>query len=272
MCVHNRHAMVPVRRARQWRWWRPAAWLVLILALLLGLLWWFPASWAWTLTRTHLPQVQLTAPSGTVWNGHADVSVRGRALGALDWHVSHATLWGSLSGRMRLQSRRWSVRGDFRRSAAHQIDVDHLRARFPASLLGTPQWLRGLQPGGTVRVDIAHLRLRGNWPVQCAGVLQWRHATLTDARTTARLGDLSAHVGMRAGTTLEATFGDSGTGPLALDGKATATSLGWRLRLNMRTRGHHPGLQRMLMRLGHVQADGSVQVQRRAGLFSRRTP
>ncbi len=263
---------MPVTSAPRRLWWRLLAWLVLALLVVFCLLWWFPASWAWSLARSHLPHTQLTAPSGTLWNGHADVlQIDGQPVGALDWHIGHAALLGNLAGDVRLRSARWSGHAHFLRSGTHQFDFDHVQATMPASLLGAPEWLRGLRPGGMLRVDVRHLRLRNNWPVQCAGAVHWRDATLADARGTADLGDLSARVGMRAGTTLQAVFSDSGTGPLAVHGSATVTPLGWRLQLNMQPRGSHPLLRRMLARFGAVDAEGHILVQRHAGLFSRRS-
>lgn len=253
---------------RQHRWTaRVLLGLLLLLAVAAAVVAWFPARWAWQLARRHVPQLQLRSTSGTVWDGRSVVNAYGRPLGTLQWHVARSALWGDVHGRFDLEASRWNVSGHFVRPGPDQLVVSDVHARLPASLLGHPGMLRGLQPDGMLQVVVPHARLDHGWPVQGKARVDWVGAGLVDGKERAALGHLVARIRSRAGTTLEARLSDAGDGPVAVSGDATVTPLGWRLDATLTPRAGDPARQRILARLGRAGADGSIHVRRHAGLF-----
>ncbi|MDA3914678.1 type II secretion system protein N [Oleiagrimonas sp.] len=246
---------------RRWPW-------VLLVALLvmLALAVWFPAGWAWRMARGDYPQLQVGALHGSIWNGHASaVEYAGIPLGRLDWTLSRSALLGKdrlhlhVDGPLLTGSAQVQRDGSDRPVRVAMDAIVHLD-QVPVSV-GRP----GLKPGGELHLRIPQMRLRGHWPQQLQGRIDWRAATLADRLGPVPLGTLHATLQEKAGTALEAVFSDAG-GPLAVTGTAQATVLGWRLRAKLSPRSHDVRLEQVLEHLGRPDAQGSILLRQHGGV------
>lgn len=242
---------------------------VVLLALLLALVLlagFFPASWAWGLVRDRVSGVHVDSVHGSVWNGRADgVVYAGLPLGRVHWTLSRAALLGRPDLHLDVQGALVRGSGQFLRQG-DALTGRHLRfsvdaGRVPVSV-GSP----GLRPRGELVFDIDRLQIRGNWPRQLSGAVDWRHAALEGSQGRVSLGELHAQLHEHAGAVLEAKLSDAG-GPLALSGTVQASTLGWRVDADLRARNGDPALRRTLAQLGRPEADGSVHLRRQGGLM-----
>lgn len=245
-----------------------AAWLILVLLLLLGsLVLFLPARWVMPFVQPRLHGVALEGVHGLVWAGRADElrSADGRALGRLQWRLSRSALWGDLDLRLRLEGPQLMASGRLQRDA-HDRPVwsevvlrTGLAAWAPrlASPLGTPQ--------GTLMLQLSRAVLQGNWPVELQGQAQWRAAAMQTRGERLALGNLGMDLAAAAGV-LRGELRDDGQGPLRVSGHWQASPLGWRLDLLLQPRTADPAFRQWLARLGHPGPDGSVRLHRRGGL------
>ena len=165
-------------------------------------------------------QLQLGFLQGTVWRGTASSAVLrvpggGLQLGQLQWRLSPASLL-LLSPRFQLHG----VWGEQRLTADltlypnGSLRLRNSSAAFTASLL--KQWLP-LQLGGSMRLQLRELRLRGGLPTAGSGQLSWQRAVWYGTSSNQLLGDYTAEFRLTAGPRASATV-QTQAGPVHIEG------------------------------------------------------
>lgn len=250
-----------VRSRRRWPWF-----VLVVLLALVALAWWFPARWAWRLVHDRYPTVHVQSVGGSVWDGRAQgLVVNGQRLGRLHWTLSRMAVFGRLHGQVDLGGAGVMVDGHVARAGDGAIVASDLHFSVPMARLKV-LWPTGTQLDGTLEGQVDKLRLVDGWPVQLQAHATWQAAQVIDQGRSVMLGDLESNWSTPGGSVIRADLGDAGKGPLDLDGRFVATTLGWRLQATLHPRGDDPGLRRFLDRFGQRQSDGSVRIERHGGL------
>jgi len=189
---------------------------LLPLALLLFV---FAKAPAWLVARFMPEAVQLSALSGSLWQGSAArgtlwINGRALALGRLTWEVSPLSLlllqpkvaitsgWGSQTMRSTLVIDGWQsiVMTDLQA----QVEIGFVRQLLP------------LFVGGQVNLEFAELHLKGGVPQSAVGSLQWREAVWTAASGDVALGHYNVLVSGH-GSGLRGRV-ETVSGPLVVEG------------------------------------------------------
>ncbi|TCV94011.1 general secretion pathway protein N [Luteibacter rhizovicinus] len=252
-------------------------WVVLCVVLLIvaaGLLFWFmPARVALPLLSKRMHGMSFEGLSGSVWQGHADrvVLSDGAVLGTADWQLGREVVLGRThlllhvaGARGRFDGRYDQVTADSR--AWHDVTF-HLDA---AALAGQP--LAGdLHPRGTLDGQVSEAVFQGNWPMTLNGEVSWADAAIQTPEGHIVLGGLKLQATSASGF-LRGTLADDGSGSLATKGDIAASPLGWRADVLLRPRIADTALRHLIARFGPVGPDGSVHIQRKAGLVPAESP
>jgi general secretion pathway protein N len=163
-----------------------------LLAMALIMLVTFPAALAWRWWGERAPDLRLQGVTGTVWDGSATrVSVRGQALGRLQWQLSP---WQLLRGEPRLHLHLdgpgLTFAGLVRRQGEHEIAVEQLDLEADAGWLAPVLAIPELEPTGLL---ISH---GGSLVLAPTGLLrgidahiEWRNAGVR-GQVIAQLGSL----------------------------------------------------------------------------------
>ncbi|GAB3783003.1 type II secretion system protein N [Dyella agri] len=244
----------------------PAAAVLLLAAA--ALLWWLPASWALPLLQPPLHGLRLQQVGGTLWDGRAGqvLAPDGRALGRLQWQLSHRALFGQVGLQVDFDGPQFGFRGYMQKLPAGQVAWSALRARVELSALADPHLRLPLgQPQGELALHAEHALLQGGWPLEMQAGLQWRQAAMHTKNGDVALGDLHGQLVAQGGV-IHAQWQDDGQGPLHTTGDLQLSPLGWRLVAGLQPRQDDPALRRWLAALGRPDADGAVHVERSGGL------
>lgn len=236
-----------------------------IVALAL-LVWFLPARWAVPRVQAQLHGMHLHEVGGSIWNGHADrlVGADGTALGSVKWQLSRRALLGHVqlafqfSGPFAEASGKLAREGD--EAQWQDVDLDlRLDAMPPSrvSPLGVPR--------GTLQVHIARAILRAGWPMSLHATVRWQQAAMRLGHGDIALGELTLAADGDNGV-IQGYLHDTGQGPLSAKGTLQLSPLGWRLEADLRPRNDDPALRDWLARLGPVDAQGHVHIQRGAGI------
>lgn len=248
-------------------WWKKLLLGLAALLVALALLVWFaPARWVAPMVETRLHGTQLREVSGSVWDGRVGelVLADGTVLGRLDWQLSRRALFGQVRLHAAIDGPAIRGHGDFAR------DGDDARWRgvqlhVALDALPHPPTTPWGVPRGELVLDLAQLKVLKGWPDSVSGRLRWPRAAMQTAQDTVALGDLLAELSGSHGV-IRVDLHDGGSGPLALAGVVQLSPIGWRLDARLSARDHEPALQRWLARLGPLDAQGVVHLQRGAGM------
>ncbi|WP_266160573.1 type II secretion system protein N [Dyella silvatica] len=241
---------------------------LVVLLLSLGLLLWFlPARWVQSSLEARLHGLRLDELGGTLWNGHAGrlLTADGRDLGTLEWHLSHAALWGDTRFSVAVDGPRLSFHGDMHQLDAQRVEWNQLHLQGDIDSLGNHAMVWGSMLRGQVNIDIAHVLLQGRWPLELDGKARWSEAAVGTSKGVLALGEIQLQAQGQEGV-IQGQLRDGGSGPLQLDGQLGLSPLGWRYSVNAKPRGGNPALQTWLQGLGRADADGSVHIKGSGGL------
>lgn len=241
--------------------------LVLMLLSLGVLLWFLPARWVQSSLEARLHGLRMDQVSGTVWDGRAGLllTADGRDLGKLEWHVSHAALWGDTRLSVGLDGPQLSFHGDMHQLDAQRVEWNQLHVQGDIDALGNHTVALGGMLRGHVNIDIAHVLLQGRWPLELDGKASWGEAEVATAKGVLALGEIQLQAQGQEGV-IQGQLHDGGSGPLQLDGQLGLSPLGWRYSVNAKPRGANPALQAWLQTLGRADADGTVRIKGSGGL------
>jgi general secretion pathway protein N len=256
------------------KWFR---WIALALAVLVaaaGLFYWFlPASVAVPVLARRAHGLVLEDLSGTLWNGRAGrvALADGRELGTATWRLGRDAILGRANLDLHLDGRAGRFDGHLERGADDRTTWTGVDFRLDAVALvglGLPP---DLVPSGVVEGRIPRAELQGNWPLVLDADIAWRKAALRTPEGYIALGGLGLKAASIGGV-LRATLGDDGQGSLAVHAVLAASPLGWRMEGRLAPRLSDSALSHLIARFGPVGRDGSVNLQRKAGLAPSITP
>ncbi|MBB3225738.1 general secretion pathway protein N [Luteibacter sp. Sphag1AF] len=254
------------------KWIRWVVVIVLFLCVTLGLLYWFlPASLAVGLLGSRLHGMTFSGVSGSLWKGHAQSIVLpdGVALGAADWELGRDVVLGRThlvlhiegpSGRF--DGRYDQVTADSR--AWHDVSFD-----MDAAVL-TPA-MGDLRPRGRLSGNVPEALMQGSWPMTMRANLHWADASVGTPEGQVMLGRLDLDASSAAGV-VKATLGDDGNGSVQIRGAMMASPIGWRGQLTLKPRIADTATRHFIARYGVPGADGTVHIQRKAGLAPAEMP
>jgi general secretion pathway protein N len=253
------------RRRRGWRRVLPG--MVLAVLGLCALGWFLPARWAMPLIGARLHGVQLQQVHGLLWDGGAErvLAADGRPLGQLRWQLSRRALLGEVRMQLRFDGPALHFSGAMQRLPDDVVEWRDVQMTLRLGVVQPPLATPFGRPQGWFSLQAPHALLQGNWPMQVQATARWDDAAIQMQRGTVALGKLRFTLHAEQGT-IDTHLHDAGNGPLALDGDAQVSPLGWRLDATLRPRTVDPALRRWLASLGRPDADGSVHLQRRGGL------
>ena len=240
---------------------------VLLLAAAAAL-WWLPARWVLPLLQSSLHGLRLQQVGGTLWDGRAGqmLAPDGRALGQLQWQLSHRALFGQIELQVDFDGPQFAFHGYMRKLPAGQVAWSGVQARVELSALADPRLRLPLgQPQGELALHAEHALLQGGWPLEMQAGLQWRHAAMHMKNGDVALGNLHGTLAAQDGV-IHAQWQDDGEGPLRTTGDLQLSPLGWRLTAELQPRQEDPSLRRWLAALGKPDADGKMHIERSGGL------
>ncbi|MET0617769.1 MAG: type II secretion system protein N [Luteibacter sp.] len=256
------------------KWLRRVALIVVVLLLAAGLLYWFlPASVAVPLLASRARGLVLEDLSGTLWDGRAGrVAGRdGRELGSATWRLGRDAIFGRVHLDIHLDGRAGRFDGHMERAGPDRMSWTGVDFRLDAAALAGPALPPELVPMGVVEGRVPRADLQGNWPVALDGDVRWRAAAVRTPEGHIALGGLALKVASVGGV-LRASLADDGQGSLAVNTTLAASPLGWRMEGKLVPRVADTALAHFIARFGPVGRDGSVNLQRKAGLAPSNTP
>jgi general secretion pathway protein N len=256
------------------KWFRWIALVVALLALSVGLFYWFlPASVAVPFVTRGAHGLVLDELSGTVWNGRAGrvATVDGRELGVATWRLGRDVILGRTHLDLHLDGRAGRFEGHLESTVRDRMTWSGVDFRLDAAALAGPALPPELVPVGVVEGRIPHAELQGNWPVDLEADIGWRKAAVRTPEGYVTLGGIGLKASSMGGV-LRATLADDGEGSLAVNALLAASPLGWRMEGKLTPRIADSALSHLIARFGPVGRDGSVNLQRKAGLAPSITP
>ncbi len=234
--------------------------LLLLLTIAVVVAWTMPARMAWKIMASHVPVLQLSDVSGSVWNGHAEqASVAGQPLGTLDWQTDVLPL---LHGDIRVRAHIKGADSEGRAELTRQLDglilVRDAEVDLPGAVLEATLGLPSLQLKGRLHLKAQEARIRNAWFVALDATGRWLDAGVSGA-AEAHLGDIDMRFSEPAPPTIEGEIHDDGHGPLTIRGTLSALPTGYVLEANLRARNPSDlQTQEALRYIGERQPDGSV--------------
>lgn len=256
------------------KWFR---WLLLAVALLVaaaGLLFWFmPARLAVPMLARRNHAFLVEDVSGTLWDGRAGrvSTADGRELGAARWRLGRDAALGRLHLDLHLDGRAGRFDGHLDRTGPDALIWTDVDFRLDAAALAGPMLPAGNVPTGVVEGRIPRAQLQGNWPVALEADLAWNKAAVRTPEGDVALGGIALKANASGGV-VRATVKDDGEGSLKIDATVAASPLGWRMDGRLAPRIADSALTHLIARFGPVGRDGSVNLQRKAGLAPRIEP
>lgn len=238
---------------RRWLWVLAGLLLATIATLAFA-----PASLVLGRVQARVPGLELSLVSGTIWRGGiGDISYRGRSLGAVNWHVRASELLRLRALAEVEANGDWGVgRGVLWRDS-HGLGIEAVHAEVAAApfagIAATPE----LELLGAIGIDIASAELHDGALTALTGEMAWHDAAVAGV-AHANLGTLRAHLALDAPNAVSAVLSDDG-GPLAVDGGAWLSPLGYSA--DVRLRARDPALRPVMRWLGQPQADGQRRLQ-----------
>jgi general secretion pathway protein N len=248
--------------------------IVALLAVAAGLSYWFlPASVAVPLATRRVHGVVLDDLSGTLWEGRAGrvAMADGRELGIATWRLGRDVILGRTHLDIHLDGRSGRFDGHLDSTERDRATWTGIDFRLDAAVLAGPALPPGLVPVGVVEGRVPRAELQGNWPVALDADVAWRKAAVRTPEGYVVLGDIALKASSE-GSVLRATVADDGEGSLAVNAVLAASPLGWRMEGKLNPRIADSALSHLIARFGPVGRDGSVNLQRKAGLAPSITP
>lgn len=252
-------------------------WFAVVVVLLVaaaGVFYWFlPASVAVPFLARRAHGVALHDLSGTLWNGRAGhvATADGRELGSLTWRLGRAAILGRVDLGLHLEGRAGRFDGHLERTGPDTMIWSGVDFRLDAAALAGPMMPPGMVPAGVVEGRIPRAELQGNWPVALDADVAWRKASLRTPEGDVTLGGIALTTAASGGV-MRATVADDGEGSLAVNATLAASPLGWRMEGRLVPRVDDRALANLVARFGPPGRDGSVNLQRKAGLAPRIEP
>lgn len=256
------------------KWFRWFALVVVLFVAVAGVFYWFlPASVAVPLLARRAHGVELRDLSGTLWNGRAGrvATADGRELGSLTWRLGRAAILGRVDLDLHLDGRAGRFDGHLDRTGPDAMTWSGVDFRLDAAALAGPMMPPGVVPAGVVEGRIPRAELQGNWPVALDADVAWRKASIRTPEGDVTLGGIALTTGASGGV-MRATITDDGEGSLAVNATLAASPLGWRMEGKLVPRVDDSALAHLIARFGPPGRDGSVNLQRKAGLAPRIEP
>lgn len=241
--------------------------LVLLLLIVAGVVFWtLPADVAWRRGAKYFGPVVLSGVRGTAWDGHADgVSLFGRDLGEIDWHVAKAAvLRGRVVADVRIQGTDIDAAGIVERalvdgSNAGALVLRDVHFRFPAALMEPALNLHEVTLDGAISGVVSDASLRNGFVESATGSARWSEAGVSGA-AEARFADIAGDFAAAPGGGIAGHAKDDGTGNLAVDATFRAAVTGFDAEAILRARHDDPQVQETLRHVGEPQADGSTKL------------
>jgi general secretion pathway protein N len=193
--------------------------------------------------------------AGSVWDGSAErVSALGLVLGRAQWHVDRmAALRGRLQGDLDVRGRDVNGSARFARDTG-ALDVQELRAEFPAQLLAPALDIPALVLLGTVSLDVTKLEFADGLLRTAQGKATWRDLGVSGG-AEARLPGLEIAFAPDGAGNIVADIRDLG-GPLAIEGRTTITGAQYRSETHLYLREPNPQLEEALRWIGERSPEG----------------
>lgn len=235
------------------RWIGALALLLLVAAAVL--LWTAPAALLLRWYADQLGPVQLQGVSGSLWQGRAEqVIAFGVALGPVDWQVEPGSVFaGQARGALTLSGSQVRASTRFARSAG-QLQLDAIRAEFPAALLAPALDIPALSLLGRISVDAPEAQLREGLLYSARGKATWQDLGITGAANV-RLPGVGIEFAPGADGTILAEVSDLG-GPLAIDGEVRIRDGHFLSETRLNLREPNPPLEEALKFIGQRMPDG----------------
>ncbi len=236
-------------------WQRLRWWLAGLAAYLFFLLATFPAAYPLAWWQNHMPDVQLSKITGSVWSGSAqELTLYGQLWGVLEWHLDWRTLFtGHLGYHLRLQASDMDIQGRVAGSRDNLLLQD-VHGHIPVVRL---QGLLPLPAGsisGNLNLDLSRVRLVKMRPALADGT-----ATLTDAALSwpqsVTLGSYQLKVSAQDEKGIHGSFIDTG-GPLIVQGTVDLSPSG-RYQVNGTLMSRDPSNATLTHLLGYLPVDGA---------------
>lgn len=203
---------------------RAGGWLTLAALLILAsvVVATFPAAVAWRWWGKELPELTLNGVEGTVWHGSSGrASVRGQALGKLEWNLSPLSLLrGEPAVELAIEGAGLKLSGAFATDERRRIRIERLKVDADAAWLAPALAIPALEPTGRIVAEGASALLGADGvPEALDARLEWQQAGVRGT-VVARLGTLVIEAHGRDGRIL-ATIADQGDGELEVRGSAS---------------------------------------------------
>ncbi|MFI4970565.1 MAG: type II secretion system protein N [Lysobacterales bacterium] len=234
-----------------------------VLALIVAgiFLWTLPADVGYRYGAKYLGPVALSGLRGTIWNGHADgVSVFGRDLGELDWHVrKSALLRGRYAAELRVQGAGVDVAGTLTRDADGTVAARDLRFSMPAALLAPALDIGALSLLGTISGVVTRATLANALLSDASGTARWSDAGVS-GQAEARFSDILAEFASQPDGSIAGAVHDDGKGDLAVDGTFNARFGAFDAQASLRARNGNAQVADSLRYVGELQPDGSSRL------------
>jgi general secretion pathway protein N len=256
------------------KWFRRLALVVAFLALAAALFYWFlPASVAVSFAARYTHGLVLDDLSGTLWNGRAGrvATVDGRELGVASWQLGRDAIFGRTHLDIHLDGRAGRFDGHLESTGRDRMTWSGVDFRLDAMALAGSTLPPELVPVGVVEGRIPHAELQGNWPVGLEADIAWRKAAVRTPEGYVILGNIALRASSQGGV-VRANLSDDGEGSLAVNAVLAASPLGWRMEGKLVPRISDSALSHLIARFGPLGRDGSVNLQRKAGLAPSITP
>lgn len=226
-----------------------------------------PARFAYRFIADHLGVVRIDGISGSVWHGRADaLEVFGQNLGAIDWRVDVAPLFGRVvRAHLVLGGGELKATGIVERAMDGSITLRDTTFQMPASMLAPALDIPALNLLGDIDGTIGHARLQGVWFNQANGSVRWHNAGVAGA-AQAQFGDLQATFASTSDDTIAGTVRDLG-GPLQVNGRFQVAAGQFDADATLMARDGNPQVIDALRYIGQPQADGSSHLIIHGQLF-----
>src|SRR4051812_48128477 len=243
---------------------------LIVLVLVIGcvLLWTVPADFAYRQGARLLGPVVLSGVRGTLWDGHADgVSVLGRDLGEIDWHMSKSGLFrGNMVADVRIQGTDVDAAGIVERERGGALAVRDMRFRFPAEVLAPMLDVKDLSLLGAISGVVAMASVRNGLVESATGNARWSEAGVSGA-AEARFADILGEFAAQPNGGIAGTAHDDGTGNLAVQATFEIALGGFAANAVLSARNDDAEVQETLRHVGEPQPDGSSKVAIRGRMF-----